>query len=370
MSNRKYYGYSIAEPELAGVRRICVLCWGLLGDVFMRVTTIEALKRRFPEAELVVVTDPGSARVFNNHPDIFKVVAFSRKKKPLLKYLSSLIRHVRDLRAAHFDLCVDLYAGDSSARISRWIGAPIRLGYDHRPTLRKCNNLLVKAPPFCGYWVTDLARMLEPLGVAPDSVAPGSNFHVSHSAQQAAKSYLERFSGRKIIYNLGAGGAEKIWPVERMLALARSMSERYGAIPVILTSPGHESVTDAFIHAYQIDCAEYVHVPRVDFDIEAAVVKGADLIVTPDSGLKHLAAAVRTPIAGLYLATRPEQTAPPNVPFVACMIESQEGVDACGYPLLQRDLPVAVVFETISNFVESVLGWSPLERAVLQTGKI
>ncbi len=70
------------------------------------------------------------------------------------------------------------------------------------------------------------------------------------------------------------------------------------------------------------------------------------------------------------MATRPEQTAPPNVPCVACMIESQEGVDACGYPLLQRDLPVAVVFETISNFVESVLGWLPLERAVLQTGKI
>ncbi len=370
MSNRKYYGYSITEAELAAVRRICVLCWGLLGDVFMRVTTIEALKRRFPDAELVVVTDPGSAKVFNNHPDVAEIITFSRKKKPAWKYLVSLIRHVRYLRTKHFDLCVDLYAGDSSARISRWAGARIRLGYDHQPTLRKCNNLLVKVPTFCGYWVRELAGMLAPLGVNPDSVSPGTRYHVSEAARQAAQPYLNAFPERKVIYNLGAGGPEKIWPLARMLALARSMNEHYGAVPVLLTSPGHEADTAAFIIEYQRYSQSYIHVPRVDFDIEAAVLEGVDLIVTPDSGLKHLAAAVRTPIAGLYLATRPEHTAPPNVPFVACMIERAGTVDDCGYPLLQNDLPVGVVLKKISDFVETALAWSPLEKTDLYKGAV
>lgn len=369
MSNRKYYGYSISEAELACVRRICVLCWGLLGDVFMRVTTIEALKRRFPDAELLVVTDPGSAKVFNNHPDIDEVVAFSRKKKPAWKYLASLVRNVRYLRAKRFDLCVDLYAGDSSARIGRWTGARIRLGYDHRPTLRKCNNLLVKAPSFCGYWVRELAQMLAPLGVAPDSVAPGSHYHVAPAARLAASSYLGAYPNHKVIYNLGAGGPEKIWPVARMLALARCMHERYGVVPVVLSSPGHEAETETFMEEYQRYSQSYIHVPRVDFDIEAAVVEGVDLIVTPDSGLKHLAAAVKTPIAGLYLATRPEHTAPPNVRFVACMIERAGTADDCGYPRLESDLPVGTVFKKISGFVETTLAWSPLETTAMQEVK-
>ncbi|ALP52175.1 hypothetical protein Tel_02890 [Candidatus Tenderia electrophaga] len=364
MSNKTYYGYSIEQSELASVQSICVLCWGLLGDVFMRVPVIEALKRRFPAANLVVVTDPGSTKVFNNHPDIAEVVSFDRKKKPLFRYLSSLRRQVSYLRRKRFDLCVDLYASDSSARISRWIGARIRLGYDHRPALRKCNNLLVRSPKFCGYWVHALAEMLLPLEVKKDQVPAGPNYYVSDAARAAAKDYAGDISSLSVIYNLGAGAPEKMWPVDRYVSLACGLNKRYGAVPVVLSSPGHEAITEVFIEGYKKHSEACVRVPRVDFDVEAAVVEGVDLIITPDSGLKHLAAGVRTPIAGLYLATRPEYTAPQNVPFVACMVERRETADRCGYPLLERDLPVGLVFNKVCGFVEIVLGWSPLENTV------
>ena len=68
-----------AQSGLGDVRTICVLCWGLIGDVLVRVATIEALKRRFPRARLTVVVDPPAREVLANHPDCDEVFVFARR---------------------------------------------------------------------------------------------------------------------------------------------------------------------------------------------------------------------------------------------------------------------------------------------------
>lgn len=353
-----YYGYSIPKRELKNIQRICVLGWGLLGDLFMRVPTIEALRRRFPEADILVVTDPGSEKALKHHPAVDEILPFTRRKEPTRNYIASLLRNVAYLRRKRFDLCVNLYSGGASPAISRAIGARIRVGYDHTSNLRRYNNLLVEKSD-CGHWIDDLAKIVAPLGIELDSVPSDTRYYVSDAARSVAHAYLNAFPGKKVIYNLGAGGPEKIWSIERVLELAKLVHRRYGAVPVILTCPGHEEATEWFIREYATYSHEFIRVPRVDFEIEAAIVEGVDLMATADSGLKHLAAGVRTPIAAWYLATRPEHTAPRTVPFVACMIEARGTRDKCGYKPLSPDLSVDFVYDRICKFLESELAWAP-----------
>lgn len=96
-------GSSEQQPRLSDVRNICVLCWGLKGDVFVRIPTIEALKKRFPDADITVVVDPFSHEMLANHPDCLKLMVYNRHKRPLLGYPRSSLKNI------HSRMVEDLY---------------------------------------------------------------------------------------------------------------------------------------------------------------------------------------------------------------------------------------------------------------------
>ena len=60
--------------DSTSINKICILSWGLIGDVFIRVPVIEAIKQRFPLASIDVVVDPASVGVLQNHPAINRVI--------------------------------------------------------------------------------------------------------------------------------------------------------------------------------------------------------------------------------------------------------------------------------------------------------
>ena len=182
--------YTISSAELANIHSICVICWGLIGDVFVRIPTIEALKIRFPDARLLVVVDPAGKRVVNNHPDIDEVFVFDRNKKSLIRYVISTIKNILYLRNKRFDISVNLYSGGASPRIVQLIGARIRLGFDHTPALRKSNNLLVKHADFSKQWNRGFGSILQPLGVQPSAIRAGTSFYCTDEAEQFAANFI------------------------------------------------------------------------------------------------------------------------------------------------------------------------------------
>ncbi len=96
------------RPELGDIGTICVLGWGLKGDLFIRIPLIEALKERFPQVRITVVVDPGNVIVLENHPDVDQIFAFGRKKTPIYQYVVNTISNTLALRRQHFDLSVNL----------------------------------------------------------------------------------------------------------------------------------------------------------------------------------------------------------------------------------------------------------------------
>lgn len=345
-------GEKIVSRGLEKIDQILILGWGLIGDLFIRIPLIEALKDRFPGAEITVVVDPVCVAVLENHPACDHVIAFCRDKYPYIKYLMRYISQVMQMRRQHFDLCVNLYYGGSSVLISQLANARIRVCFDHTPALCRANNLMVPRPSFCNNWTLDLARMLVPLGIPLDTIRRGTSFYCSSASSVFAEKFLVGNSSSLIGINLGAGADEKRWPVDRFVELATKVNREHGLKPLVFTNPGMEQLADEFIASYT-RYGDAIHVPLVSIDRVAGLMLHCDYVVTGDTALMHLAFGLKRPTLALFTCTRPETVEPEDVPHASCFVAGQDGTDICGNPMGTVDIPLDEAYRQFCNLIRS-----------------
>jgi heptosyltransferase-1 len=111
-------------------------------------------------------------------------------------------------------------------------------------------------------------------------------------------------SGPYAVLLHAASRADKRWPEERWIALAR-----------LLAASGYASVLPGGTEAERAGAARIAQsipgalaAPAMGLAEAAALLAGAALVAGVDTGLTHLAVALDRPTAGIYTATRPELT--------------------------------------------------------------
>jgi len=342
--------YEITEAELAHINSICVICWGLLGDVFVRVPTVEALKSRFPNAKMLVVVDPAGRRVFSNHPDVDEVLVFDRKKKPLFRYLIRSIKNILQLRHRKFDLSVNLYSGGSSPRIVRMINARIRLGFDHTPALKASNNLLVKHPDLSKQWNRAFGSVLQPLGINPAEIRAGTSFYCTDEAERFAEEFLRDTRQKLIAINLGAGKEIKRWPIDNFVRLAAQIADKYDLHPLLLSNPGMTELADQFAEQYK-KVGPFVKAPLVYLDKDAALMRRCQFVITGDTSIMHLAFALKIPTLILFTHTRPEPVLPEDCLYRYCFIPDPSVKDEFGLAVASPNIAVETAMEKFNELV-------------------
>ena len=350
---------AVAIERLDKVSTILVLCWGLIGDVFIRVPLLEALRKRFPHAHIAVVVDPVAVAVLENHPDCDEVISFDRNKKQRWRYLTETAARLLDLRRRRFDLCLNLYIGGSSNRFSRFINADIRVCFDHTAELRWANNVWVPCPSFADNWTKALGTMLRPLGIADDQIRRGTSFHCSAAAIEYARALVRDKPGPLAAFNLGAGGSDKRWAVENFVALARAIHDRHGLAPLVFTNPGMEELATAFGRLYGESA---VVVPLLPLARVGALMLECDYVVTGDTALMHLAFGLKRPTLVLFTYTRPEMVSPDDAPCIGCFVENASGEMYRGKLAGSVDVPVELAIERFGDLVKLAGAVSGLDR--------
>lgn len=112
--------------------------------------------------------------------------------------------------------------------------------------------------------------------------------------------------GRRVGVHLGAAyGPAKVWPVGQVVEFCR-VAAADGATPVLL---GTAAEADAAA-AIQRETPAVSIVGRDRPDLLAAVLAEIDVLVSGDTGVAHLAAALGTPVVTLFGPTDPERSAP------------------------------------------------------------
>ena len=107
----------------------------------------------------------------------------------------------------------------------------------------------------------------------------------------------------------GAASNARRWPVERFAAVARSESER-GRRVVITGGPEEVDLAYAVARRAQLETSA-VYAGRTGLLELAALVALADRVVCGDTGVAHLATALRTPSVVLFGPVPPTEWGPP-----------------------------------------------------------
>ncbi len=306
-----------AEP-----RAVALVKLSSLGDVIHALPVAEALAAAFPRARLAWLVERREAALLRDHPALDEVIDVdtrawrsARTPRQALQVLGGLAVLRRRLRAARFDVAIDLQGLVKSGAVARATGAPLRIGFAAGWSRERLNTLFttrrVTPPPQARHVVDQYLALLEPLGV---TVTPGrARFRLPTRA--AAESRIDDFfvgvglkpRHRLVVLNPGAGRTNKRWPVARFRALAERLCHEADAQVLVLWGPREHEAARAIV---EIAAPRPALAPPTDLDELGAVARRASVMVAGDTGPLHLAAAVGTPCVGLYGPTSAARNGP------------------------------------------------------------
>jgi len=285
-------------------QRILVVLHGSIGDVTRALPLVNLLRRGFPEATIAWAVEPSAYPLVEHHTAVDEVILFDRGR-----WWKSLAPFLRQIRSKRFDLVLDLQRHLKSGFISRWSGAPHRLGF-HRRDAKEFNWLFNSHHiPATGDGVSKLAhylRFAECLGIEPGPVVWGLSLTPEEEAR--VERLLEKVGRDFAVFFVGSRWESKQWFPDRTARSAAEVQRRYG-LEIMLVG-GKEDIPFARDVENLRPSSVVNRVGQTSLREAVGILSRARVSVGPDTGLMHLSAAMGTPVVSLWGATSPTRTGP------------------------------------------------------------
>jgi heptosyltransferase-1 len=283
---------------------VLIVRLGAIGDVVNALVFAAALEEIDPEVEIGWAVHPLSEPLVRGHPCVDRVHVWRRGGGP-----RELLRLVRELRSARYELAVDLQRLQKSALLARLSGAPRVLGFDRARAKERSwlwTNERVPAGDPDAHRVEqylEVARHLGWRGVRPRHLLPRDP-----AAEAWAEATVRALGGAPILVNVGASKPANRWPPERFGELTRALAVA-GAGPVVLTGgPDDRRAAERARAAAGSGVTDLVG--ATDLGQLVALSARARLFVGCDTGPMHVAAALGRPVVALFGPADPRRTGP------------------------------------------------------------
>lgn len=299
------------------MHRILVIKLRAVGDVLLSTIVTKNLRLAFPDAQIDYLTEPPSVEILRGNPYIDSIWVHDRKRMTGLR----LVRFVRRQR---YDLVIDLFGNPRTALVTRLSGARYRVGYRFRNRTYAYNIMAIPR----GHQVHNTQfnlDALEAIGIAIHD----RNIYFQFSP--ADSRYVDEFLSSSGInhhllvgVNTGGGWYTKRWGLDRFAELADRLIGEYGASIVLPWGPG------------QLPEAEKIRLimkqsalipPATTLKQLGALLNRCTCVISNDSGPMHIAAAVGTPVLGIYGPTSPMLQGPFGEKHVTV---GKQGLDCLG----------------------------------------
>lgn len=310
-----------------------------IGDAVMSIPAIRRIREAYPEAFIALHTRRWAEGVFEDIGLFNEIIPF----EPGVSRMRTVIDQSKSLRARSFDAVVLLPNSFESALTMALARIPRRFGYrtDGRHILLT-DSLPVpewKAERHESEFYSNLADfVIRNLGGAVNSAGNETTLlSVSAERRQAAAERLRNLgiNRRGPLVAIGAGSTNSLakrWPVEYFAELCNLFSGEFEAEILLLGAPSEADVGETLFRSSKARIFNLTG--ETDLPSATALLGIADLFVSNDMGLAHLAAGLGTPTLTLFGPTNETSTAPlgPNARFVRETVECS--------PCMLRECPI------------------------------
>jgi heptosyltransferase-1 len=210
-----------------------------------------------------------------------------------------------DLRAAEYEVALDLQGAVRSSLLARWSGAPIIYGAA-QPRENLASMFYTRQVIPRGEHVVEQNLSVAEAVAQQALTTPGIDLPHDDAADQECDRRLKaQDTPDFVLLNPGAGWGAKQWTSERYGEVARRLAEN-GLRSLINFGPGEEDLA----HAVESASGGTAETFTGSLTQLIALTRRARLFIGGDTGPMHLAAALGVPVVGIFGPTDPARNGP------------------------------------------------------------
>lgn len=288
-----------------------------LGDLIHATSVIPLLHELFPEAEISFLVNSGLESLFSCIGGVKEVIPYQYKSGG--SYLG-VYNMAQKIKQHHFDLSISL---DPRPRLSimMWLaGIPCRVG---------SHSIFGWKPGFEAYffnkyiYFADYDFNRHPAAynfqelinrfaqISSDKLYVPSFQKPTKNAVEYIETYTKSVSQQSLMIALCVNTVDEArnWPPKNYNTLIKKILDKYDAV---ILGVGVKADEDAFLKSItDIDKGRVVNlVGKTNFDQLNALFRRCDLLINPDNGMGHFAAAAGCPTVTLFSNASPMKYKP------------------------------------------------------------
>jgi lipopolysaccharide heptosyltransferase I len=338
-------------------QRFLIVRLSSIGDIVHTLPAVAALSTTFPQAEIHWAVESRHALLLDGNPHVHRVVELDtlgwRKRLTSASTLREIRGELSALRACEYDAAIDFQGLWKSSVVALLSGAPQRIGFE-REWLREPTAAVLytqRVRPGERQHVIEmnlsLVRRLGAQALPWQFPLPRADADDAYVEGQLAALDLKDF----IVMNPGGGWRSKCWAPENYAELIRRLEDSISGGIVLTGSRDEEKLIGEILDAARIRRAVYMPTTLIHL---IALVRRARLFIGGDTGPLHLAAAVGTPIVGIYGPTDPARNGPFHPDDIALSNQgpidhTRRGANPAYLPGISVDSVMAAVTERLAR---------------------
>lgn len=290
------------------VKKILIVGPSWVGDMMMAQVLFQLLQHQNPACELHVLAPAWSQALLSRMPEVQKSIVLPFDHGQLR--LRARYQFAKQLRLEHYDQAIVLPNSLKSALIPYWANIPKRTGWlgEYRFGLLNDIRLLNKKQ------LPKMVQRFAALAFSREMILPLNlpipRFSIRHEDIDVAlqKQGLTRVSQPILALCPGAEfGSSKCWPPSHYAVIANQKLKEGWAV-WIFGSLNDRVIAEAIQSQTQQRCVNLAGKTTLSEAVD--LLSLAKCVVTNDSGLMHISAALDRPVIALYGSTSPNFTPP------------------------------------------------------------
>lgn len=170
--------------------KILVIQQKMIGDVLTSSILFEALREKYPDAQLHYVVNHNTTAVVENNPHIDKLIIVT---KEALESKAKFFSFLKEIKKYKYDIVLDAYGKTSSNLITFFSGAKTKIGKHKGYTSFLYSHTLkdrITTKNESAFAIKDRLQLLEPLDIFKSIIKP--KIYLTNDELEASKNFLTK----------------------------------------------------------------------------------------------------------------------------------------------------------------------------------
>jgi heptosyltransferase II len=280
------------------IKKILIVNYGYLGDSILNIPLIKSIRSKFKDAKITMVINPKFKDIWNNFDSVDQIIEYDC---PWIRYgykirlndIKEYFKLIKILKKEKFDLAIDSRGDLRNNMLLYHSNAKQRIGF----TLTGGSYFLTDRLKWeHQHEVENSLKIAKKLGCKIKENYPILNINKKHL--EKADQIINKFKlGKNIIAIApGAGYPTKELSVEKWIELTEQIPSKYNI--VLIGGPNEYKFSIIKEKSRNKNILNLIG--ELKLLESAAIIKKSKLLISPDSGSAHLAAAVGTKTITLF----------------------------------------------------------------------